>query len=41
MKPHKVIFVDDSLEITFNNLSDKDEIKKGLIKSIKDIKENF
>jgi len=41
MKSHKVIFVDESLEITFNNLSDKDPIKKGLIKAIKDIKENF
>ena len=41
MKPHKVIFIDDSLEITFNNLSDEDPIKKGLKKAIKDIKENF
>jgi len=41
MKSHKVIFVDESLEITFNNLLDKDPIKKGLIKAIKDIKENL
>jgi len=41
MKPHKVIFIDKDLEITFNNLSEKDPIKKGLIKAIKDIKENF
>lgn len=41
MKSHKVIFVDEGLETTFNNLSDKDPIKKGLIKAIKDIKEKF
>ena len=41
MKPHKVIFVDKTLEITFNNISNKDQTKKGLIKAIKDIKENL
>lgn len=41
MKPHKVVFIDEDLETLFNNLSDKDSIKKGLIKAIKDIKEDF
>ncbi|MEA3329915.1 MAG: hypothetical protein U9Q06_04180 [Nanoarchaeota archaeon] len=41
MKPHKVKFIDESLENSFNNLSDKDPIKKGLIKAIRDIKEDF
>lgn len=41
MKPHKLIFVDRDLERVFNNLSDKDPIKKGLVKAMRDIKENF
>ena len=41
MKPHKVTFIDKNLEKTFNNLSDKDPIKKGLIKAIRDIKTDF
>ena len=40
MKAHKVIFVDKSLEQTFNNLSDKDPLKKALTRAIKTIKEN-
>ena len=41
MKAHKLIFVDKDLEREFNNLSDEDPIKKGLIKAMRDIKENF
>ena len=41
MKPHKLTFVDKDLEKSFNDLSDKDPIKKGLIKAMRDIKENF
>ncbi len=41
MKPHKVIFADENLGRVFNSLSEKDPIKKGLIKAICDIKENF
>jgi len=41
MKPHRLSFVDRDLERVFNELSDKDPIKKGLIKAMRDIKENF
>ena len=41
MKPHKITFVDKDLEKSFNELSDKDPIKKGLIKAFRDIKEDF
>lgn len=41
MKPHKIVFVDKELENVFNNLSDKDPIKKGLIKAMRDINEDF
>jgi len=41
MKPHRVIFIDKNLETIFNNLSDNDPIKKGLIKAIQDIKTDF
>jgi len=40
MKSEKVVFVDDELESVFNNLSDKDSLKKALIKAIRDIQEN-
>jgi len=40
MKPDKVIFVDESLENIFNNLSEKDPLKKALTKAIRDIKED-
>jgi len=40
MKPDKVIFVDESLEDVFNNLSEKDPLKKALIKAIRNIKED-
>ena len=41
MKLHKLTFVDKNLEKLFNSLSDKDPIKKGLIKAMRDIKEDF
>ena len=40
MMSHKVIFLDDELERSFESLSDDDPIKKGLVKAIKDIQEN-
>ena len=41
MKPNKVVFVDKELEESFNQLSDKNPIKKGIAKAIKSIQENF
>ena len=41
MKPEKVAFVDTELEENFNDMSDKDPIKKGIIRAIKSIQENF
>ena len=41
MKPHKVVFFDKELEKSFNELSDKDPIKKGIIRAIKFIQEDF
>lgn len=40
MKAHKIIFIDDSLEKAFNNLPEKDNIKKALKRAIIDIKNN-
>lgn len=40
MKPEKVVFVDDDLEESFNQLSFNDPLKKGLIKAIRDIQED-
>lgn len=40
MKPHKIKFIWENLEKAFNELSDKDPIKKALIKAIRDIKQN-
>lgn len=40
MKPEKVIFVDENLEDSFNELSEKDPIKKALKKAIRDIQNN-
>ncbi|MCX6750897.1 MAG: hypothetical protein NTZ83_05545 [Candidatus Pacearchaeota archaeon] len=40
MKPEKVVFVDESLEKSFAVLDNKDPLKKGLIKAIKDVQEN-
>ncbi len=40
MRPEKVVFIDQSLEKTFNELNDIDPLKKGLTRAIKDIQEN-
>ena len=40
IKPSKVIFISDELEKDFNSLKEDDFIKKGLIRAIKDLKEN-
>ena len=40
MKAEKVVFVDNSLEEAFRNLSEKDSIKKALKKAIKNIQED-
>ena len=40
MKPERVIFVDEKLEESFNELSEKDPLKKALIKAIMGIQEN-
>ena len=40
MKSDKIIFVDETLEKAFNELSEKDPIKKAIIKAIKNIEEN-
>ena len=41
MKPSKIIFVNKELEQAFNNLPEKDPIKKALIRAIQNIKEDF
>lgn len=41
MNPHKIIFVDQTLEDSYNNLSEEDPIKKGIVKAIKSINENI
>ena len=40
IKPSKVVFISDELERDFNELKDDDPIKKGMIRAIKDLKEN-
>jgi len=40
IKPSKVVFMSDELENNFNNLKYDDPLKKGIIKAIKDLKEN-
>jgi len=37
MKPEKIVFVDDSLEKSFNELNSEDSIKKGLTKAIREL----
>ena len=41
MRPGKVVFFDEDLEKSFSELSDKDPTKKGIIKAIKFIQEDF
>jgi len=40
MKPERIVFVDDSLEKSFNELNNEDPIKKGLIKAIRELQED-
>ena len=40
MKSEKVIFINEELEESFNNLPEKDPTKKALIKAINSIKED-
>ena len=40
MKPNKIVFIDASLEKSFNQMPDKDPVKKGIIKAIKAIKQD-
>ncbi len=40
IKPSKVVFISDELEKDFNELKDDDPIKKGIIRAIKDLREN-
>lgn len=40
IRPSEVVFVDDSVEKEFNELSDTDEIKRYLQRAIDDIKNN-
>jgi len=41
MKPEKVVFIEESLKDSFNQLSDLDPVKKGLVRAIRDIQQNF
>lgn len=40
IKPSKVKFISDELEKSFNSLRDDDPIKKGIMRAIKDLREN-
>ncbi len=40
IKFSKVVFISDELEKDFNELKEDDSIKKGIIRAIKDLKEN-
>ncbi|MEK6933921.1 MAG: hypothetical protein AABW75_03535 [Nanoarchaeota archaeon] len=40
MKSDRVVFVDEELEKTFNELPESDPIKRGIIRAIGNIKEN-
>jgi hypothetical protein len=40
MKPEKVVFIDENLEKSFNDLNEIDPIKKSLIRAIKTLQEN-
>lgn len=41
MRSDRLVFADRDLERSFNDLSDKDPVKKGLIRAMRDVKENF
>jgi len=40
IKPSRVVFMDDHLEESFNSLKEDDPIKKGIVRAIRDLKEN-
>jgi len=40
IKPSRVKFISEELEMQFNQLKDEDPIKKGIIKAIKELEEN-
>jgi len=40
IKPSKVVFISEELEKDFNELKEDDPIKKGMIRAIKDLKQN-
>jgi len=40
-QPSKIVFMNDALENAFSKLSDRDPIKKALIRAIKNIKEDY
>lgn len=40
MKPKKVVFVDESLEKSFNELNEADSVKKALIRAINTLQED-
>lgn len=40
IKPSRVVFISDELEKDFNQLKDDDPIKKGIVRAIRDLKEN-
>ena len=41
MKPDKVVFINEELEKSFNEMPDNDAIKKGIIRAIGFIQENL
>ena len=41
MKPDKVVFIDQELENSFNEMQDNDPIKKGIVRAIGFMKEDF
>jgi len=40
MKPERVVFIDNSLEKSFNELDELDSIKKALVRAIETLKED-
>ncbi|RLE45824.1 hypothetical protein DRJ25_05090 [Candidatus Woesearchaeota archaeon] len=40
IKPSRVVFINDKLEENFFSLNDADPVKKGIIKAIKDLRQN-
>ena len=40
IKPSKVVFISDELEVSFDSLPEDDFVRKSIIKAIKDLKQN-